>query len=91
MVMIDYKFIYMFVKHLIQYLSGFSGSQYVSMMLRYCMPTNAPYMLGHIVDHRCDNYLIESFIVHSLYVGIIEHGCRVMMRDLPRVMFLMHS
>jgi len=75
MVMIDYKFMYMFVKCLIQYSSGLCGSQYVSMVLRYCMPKNAPYMLGHVADCGCDNNPVVSYVVHSPYVGLVERGC----------------
>ena len=41
------------------YSSGLSGSQYMS---------------GHMVDHECDNNPIESYVVHSLYVGLVEYG-----------------
>jgi hypothetical protein len=64
-VMIDYEFMHKFTKRLIQYSSGLSGSQYVSMVLRYCMPTNALYMLGSVVDRRRDNNPVESFVTHT--------------------------
>ena len=57
------------------------------------MPMNAPYMLGHVVDHERDNNPIESFAVHSLYVGLVERSCLGLScydLDISRVMFLMH-
>jgi hypothetical protein len=44
------------------------------MVLRYCLPTDSLYMLGHVVDHGCDTP-IESFVVHSPYVEQVEPGC----------------
>ena len=38
-VMIDDEFMHMFAKLLAQYLSELSGRHYVSMVLRYCLPT----------------------------------------------------
>jgi hypothetical protein len=46
-VMIDDEYMHMFVERLIQYSSELSGRHYVSVMLRYCLPTNALYILGH--------------------------------------------
>jgi hypothetical protein len=43
-VMIDNEFMYKIAKHLIQYSSELSGRHYVSMVLRYCLPTDAIYM-----------------------------------------------
>ena len=40
------------------------GRHCVSMVLIHCLPTNTPYILGHVVDRGRDT-LIESFIVHS--------------------------
>ena len=53
---------------------GLSGRHYVSMVLRYCLPMDAFCTLGHAVDHRCDT-LVESFVVHSLFVEQVEPGC----------------
>jgi hypothetical protein len=64
LVMIDDEFMHMFVERLIQYSSELSGRHYVSMVLRYCFPADALYMLGHVVDRGCDTP-IESFVVHS--------------------------
>jgi hypothetical protein len=75
-VMIDYEFMHMFAKRLIQYSSRLSGSQYVSVVLRYCMPAYALYMLGSVVDHGRDNNPIESFVTHTSYIELVEPGCR---------------
>jgi hypothetical protein len=72
-VMIDDEFMHMFAKHLIKYSSELSGQHYVSMVFRYCLPMDALYMLGHVIDHRCDTP-IESFVVHSPYVEQVEPG-----------------
>ena len=57
----------MFAKLLAQYSSELSGRHYVSMVLRYCLPTDAIYTLGHVVDRDCDT-LVEFFVVHSPFV-----------------------
>ena len=41
-----------------------SGRHYVSVVLIHCLPTNTPYILGHVVDRGRDTP-IESFVVHS--------------------------
>jgi hypothetical protein len=41
-----------------------SGRQRVSVVLIHCLPANAPYIPGHVVDHGCDTS-VESFVVHS--------------------------
>jgi hypothetical protein len=41
---------------------------HVSMVLICYLPTNTLYILGHVVDHRCDT-LVESFVVHSPSIG----------------------
>ena len=73
-VMIDNEFRHKFAKRLAQYSSELSGRHYVSMMLKYCLPMDALYTLGHVVDHECDT-LVESFVVHSPFVEQVEHGC----------------
>jgi hypothetical protein len=65
--MIDDGFMHMFTKRLAQYSSELSGWHYVSMMLKYCIPADALYTPGHVVDLKCDT-LIESFVVHSPFV-----------------------
>jgi hypothetical protein len=61
----------MFAKRLALYSRGLSGILHVSVVARCCLPTNAPYWLGHVVVHGCDN-LIESYIVHSPLIGQVE-------------------
>jgi hypothetical protein len=46
-----------------------SGRHFVSVVLIGCLPMDTPYILGHVVDHRCDTP-IESFIVHSPNIGM---------------------
>jgi hypothetical protein len=74
-VMIDGEYMHMFVECLIQYSSELSGRHYVSIVLRYCLPMDALYMLGHVVDHGCDTS-VKSFIVHSPYVEQVEPQLR---------------
>jgi hypothetical protein len=69
--MIDDEYMHMLVERLIQYLSGLSGRHYVSVALRYCLPVNALYMLGHVVDRGCDTP-VESFVVHSPCIEQVE-------------------
>ena len=47
---------------------GVSGRHCVSMVLICCLPADALYIPGHVVDHECDT-LIESFVVHSPNIG----------------------
>ena len=65
---------HMFAKRLAQYLSELSGRHYVGVMLKYCLPSDAFYTLGHVVDRGCDTP-IESFVVHSPFVEQVESGC----------------
>ena len=74
-VMIDDEFMHMFAKRLAQYSSGLSGRHYVSVVLKYCLPADAFYTLGHVVDSGCDTP-IESFVVHSPFVEHVEHDCK---------------
>jgi hypothetical protein len=71
--MIDDEYIHMFAKRLAQYSSELTGQYYVSVVLKYCLPTNAFYTLDHVVDRRCDTP-VESFIVHSPFVEQVEPG-----------------
>ena len=82
---------HMFAKRLAQYLSELSGQHYVSVVLKYYLPTDAFYTLGHVVDRRCDTP-IESFVVHFLFVEQVEPGCEVSQALFlySLVMFLMH-
>ena len=43
---------------------GVSGRHCVSVVLIHCLPADAPYIPGHVVDHGCDTP-VESFVVHS--------------------------
>jgi hypothetical protein len=74
-VMIDDEYMHMFVERLIQYSSKLSGRHYVSIVLRYCLPADALYMPGHMVDHGYDT-LVESFVVYSPYVVQVEPQLR---------------
>ena len=48
---------------------GVGGRHCVSVVLIRCLPTNTPYILGHVVD-RGRYTPIESFVVHSpMYVA----------------------
>ena len=73
-VMIDNEFMHMFAKRLTQYSSELSDQHYVSVVLKYCLPADTFYTLGHVVDHGCDTP-IESFIVHSPFVEQVEPSC----------------
>jgi hypothetical protein len=48
--------------------SWVSGQHRVIMELRRCLPANAPYIPGHVVDRESDT-LVESFVVHSPNIG----------------------
>ena len=73
-VMIYDEYMHMFAKRLAQYSSRLSGRHYVSVVLKYCLPADAFYTLGHVVDRGCDTP-VESFVVHSLFVEQVEPGC----------------
>jgi hypothetical protein len=47
---------------------GVSGQHCVSVMLIHCLPMDAPYIPGHVVNRGCDTPL-ESFVVHSPNIG----------------------
>jgi hypothetical protein len=44
------------------------GRDHVSMVLICYLSVNTLYILGHVVDSRCDTP-IESFVVHSPSMG----------------------
>jgi hypothetical protein len=44
------------------------------MVLKYCLPVDALYTLGHVVDHECDT-IVKSFVVHSPFVEQVEPYC----------------
>ena len=66
-VVIDDEFMHMFAKRYAQDARGLSGQNYVSMVLKYCLPMDTLYTTGHVVDRECDT-LVESFVVHSPFV-----------------------
>jgi hypothetical protein len=47
---------------------GVSGRHCVNVVLVHCLPMDATYIPGHVVDHECDT-LVESFVVHSPNIG----------------------
>ena len=51
------------------------GRHCVSMVLIRCLPANASYILGHVVDRGYDTP-VESFVVHSPNIG----ASRVLLR-----------
>ena len=67
-------FMHKIAKHLAHYANGLSCRHCVSVVLRRCLPTDAPYILNHVVDHEGDS-LIESFVVHLPFVGQVGPGC----------------
>jgi hypothetical protein len=44
------------------------GRDYVSVVLICYLPANTLYIVGHVVDRRCDTP-VESFVVHSPNLG----------------------
>jgi hypothetical protein len=50
-----------------------SSQHCVSVVLICCLPANAPYIPGHVVDHGCDTP-IKSFVVHSPNIGQVGPG-----------------
>ena len=87
LVVIDDEFMHMFAKRLAQDAHGLSGRHYVSMVLRYCLPMDVFYTLGHVVDRECDTP-IKPFIVHSPFVQQVDHSCEG--RQALFLIFLMH-
>ena len=73
-VVIDDEFMHMLAKRLAQDAHGLSGRHYTSMVLRYCLPVDEFCTLGHVVDHGRDT-TVESFVVHSPFVGQVGPGC----------------
>ena len=47
---------------------GVSGRHCVSVVLILCLPMDAPYIPGHVVDRGCDTP-VESFVIHSSNIG----------------------
>jgi hypothetical protein len=51
-----------------------SGRHCVSMVLIRCLPTDAPYILGHQVEDRGCDILVEFSTVHSPNIGLVRPG-----------------
>jgi hypothetical protein len=49
---------------------GVSGQHCVSVVIICCLPVDAPYILGHVVDRESDTF-VKSFVVHSPNIGQI--------------------
>ena len=62
--------------------SRVGGRSCVSVMLRQCLSANAPYVLGHVVDHEGDSF-IESYVVQSPNIGLVRRSCGVMSCYIP--------
>jgi hypothetical protein len=64
--------------------SGVGDRSCVSMVLRYYLSANAPYISGHVVDREGDCYsFVESSVVHSPNVGQVRLSCRVISCSVP--------
>jgi hypothetical protein len=62
---------------------GVSGRQCVSVVFILCLPADAPYILGQqVVDHKSDSP-VESFVVHSLNIGLVGPGFKVRSCSVP--------
>jgi hypothetical protein len=54
-------------------ISWASGRHCVSVVLICCLPENAPYIPGHVVDRGSDTP-VESFVVHFPNIGQVGPG-----------------
>jgi hypothetical protein len=59
-----------------------SGRHCVSMVLIRCLPTDAPYILGHQVKDRGCDILVEFSIVHSPNIGLVRPGFKARLRSI---------
>jgi hypothetical protein len=64
---------------------GVSGQHCVSVVLIHCLPMDAPYIPGHVVDRGCDTP-VKSFVVHSPNIGQV--GCGYEERQALFLIFL---
>jgi hypothetical protein len=64
---------YTLVERLIQFSRELGGTYYVSVVLRYYLPVNAPYIPSCVVDRGCDRP-VESYVIHPPCVGLVEPG-----------------
>jgi hypothetical protein len=55
--------------------SWVNGRYHISMVLRWYLHVDAPYILGSVVDRRRDNP-VESFVTHTTCIGQVEPGYR---------------
>jgi hypothetical protein len=90
-VLIDNKFRHMFVERLVQLRIGLGGRGNVDVVSRLYLTMNASYFLGHVVDHKGDNF-VESYVVHSPNLGQVDPNylgkdCYVL--EFSEVMFFM--
>jgi hypothetical protein len=60
-VLIDNKFRHKFIEYLVQLRIGLGGRSNVDVVSRLYLPANAPYFLGHVVDHEGD------FLSHPVF------------------------
>jgi len=92
-VLIDNKFRHKFIEGLAQLRIGLGDRSNVDVVSRLYLLANAIYFLGHVVDCECDYYsFVESFVVHSLNLGQVEHvylGKDCYIPEFPEVIFLM--
>jgi hypothetical protein len=54
---------------------------------RLYLPANAPYFLGHVVDHEGDFYSFIESNLGQVELGYLGKDCSVL--EFPKVMFLM--
>jgi hypothetical protein len=55
---------------------GVGGRNCVGVVLRKYLYVSAPYVLGHVVNHKGDYYsFIESSVVHSPNIGLVRLSC----------------
>jgi hypothetical protein len=63
---------------------GVGGRSCVSVVLRQYLSTNAPYVPGHVVDHKGDYYsFVESYVFHSPNIGLVRLSCMVISCSIP--------
>jgi len=66
---------YLFVELLVYYAHMLGGRKYVSVVLRYNLPADSPYMPGlfRVVDRSGDS-TIESFAIHPPCIRLVDNG-----------------
>jgi hypothetical protein len=74
-IIVNTKFMHRIVKRLAQYSSELSDQHCVSVVLIRSLPADAPYIPYRVVDHEGDS-LVESFVVHLLFVGQVGPDCK---------------